>query len=243
MVFSPLNRLSATDTVMNAVRDAILTGRFLPGDRLPSERELADSLSVSRTSVRSAIGLLRAEGYLVSERGAYGGHRVASLKMPARQAMQDAKRRIEEYHHLMDFRDAIECASARAAAAHRTRSDILKIKTALRDLKRSADPFRFKKADSDFHLAVAEASRNPFFVRAIADTRARVFLLVGDFDDVVLETTYEAHAAVAKAIEARAPDEAEAAMRAHIAYSRDELIAGPSGALDAAVFAEAPVLT
>ena len=70
----PVRKIAVHELVVNRLRRAIHLGDYLPGDRLPSERDIADRLEVSRESVREAIRVLESEGYVVSRRGAIGKH-------------------------------------------------------------------------------------------------------------------------------------------------------------------------
>ena len=69
----PIDFAAAYEVVTERIRRAIHIGSYLPGDKLPPERMLAQQLGVSRTTVREAIRVLEGEGYVVSRRGASGG--------------------------------------------------------------------------------------------------------------------------------------------------------------------------
>jgi DNA-binding FadR family transcriptional regulator len=79
--FAPIARTSVTDTVFAELRDAILTGRFGPGDSLPPERELAASFAVNRHAVREALGRLATAGFVTVVHG--GGTRVLDVRNTA----------------------------------------------------------------------------------------------------------------------------------------------------------------
>lgn len=71
--FKPIKQIKASDEVFNQLREAIFSGRFSAGDKLPSERELIEKFAVSRTVVREAIKSLEARGLVVIKQGATGG--------------------------------------------------------------------------------------------------------------------------------------------------------------------------
>ena len=79
----PILKIAMHEIVANQLRRAIHRGDYMPGDRLPSERDLATRLEVSRETLREAIRMLEGEGYVVSRRGAKGGHIVTALSEPA----------------------------------------------------------------------------------------------------------------------------------------------------------------
>ena len=78
-VIDPVRPASACDLVVEQLRRAIHLGRFVAGDKLPPERELAKQLGVSRTTVRDAVKILEGEGLVQSKRGAAGGHSLVAI--------------------------------------------------------------------------------------------------------------------------------------------------------------------
>lgn len=77
--FQPIKQVKASDEVSNQLRHAIFEGRYLTGDKLPSERELIETFKVSRTVVREAIKALEARGLVLIKQGATGGAFVKEL--------------------------------------------------------------------------------------------------------------------------------------------------------------------
>ena len=221
----PILKVAVHEIVANQLRRAIHRGDYMPGDRLPSERELANRLAVSRETLREAIRMLEGEGYVVSRRGAKGGHMVTALSEPA--GRMYARLRADENNivNLMEFRRVNECLAARLAAELRSQKDLEQIETAVEDLKAAENNPRFRKADADFHLAVATACQNPFVERAIIDAREAIFFgLYGDLTyQMVLHTTLASHQEILEAIRDRDADRAEKAMAKHIAVALKEI--------------------
>src|SRR5712692_7888499 len=98
--------------IVDQLRRAIHIGTFIPGDKLPPERELSKQLGVSRTTVREAIRVLEGEGYVETRRGATGGLTVRERKLPDARLRQIVRERLGELEELLDFREANECAAA-----------------------------------------------------------------------------------------------------------------------------------
>ncbi len=221
----PILKVAVHEIVANQLRRAIHRGDYLPGDRLPSERELATRLEVSRESLREAIRMLEGEGYVVSRRGAKGGHTVTALSEPAGRMYARLRADLNNVVNLMAFRRANECMAARLAAELRSAGDLRKIETAIGDLQAAEDNPRFRRADADFHLAVARAGRNPFIERAIVDARDAIFFgLYGDLRyKMVLHTTLASHRDIFEAIRDKRPDRAEQAMAQHIDVALEEI--------------------
>lgn len=221
----PILKIAVHEIVANQLRRAIHRGDYMPGDRLPSERELATRLEVSRETLREAIRLLEGEGYVVSRRGAKGGHMVTALSEPASRMYARLRADQNNIANLMEFRRVNECLAARLAAELRGEEDLKKIETAVADLKAAENNPRFRKADADFHLAVATACQNPFVERAIIDAREAIFFgLYGDLTyKMVLHTTLERHEEILAAIADKDADRAEKAMAKHIAVALKEI--------------------
>jgi GntR family transcriptional regulator, transcriptional repressor for pyruvate dehydrogenase complex len=220
----PVRKVAIHELVVQRIRRAIHLGDYLPGDRLPSEREIAERLEVSRETVREAIKVLESEGYVVSRRGATGGLAVTALGGPVARTQARLQENQESIVHLMDFRRANECLAARLAAQLRTQDDLAQISQSIEDLKVAEDIPRFRKADARFHLAVAVASRNPYVERAIVDAREAIFLWHGNRSyDLVLHTTLSGHQKILDAIAARDPDAATAAMGEHLTVALEEI--------------------
>jgi DNA-binding FadR family transcriptional regulator len=220
----PIRKIPVHEQVVDQLRRAIHLGDFLPGDRLPSERDVAERLEVSRESVREALRVLERDGYVVARRGPAGGHVVTGLSEPAARTLARLSADRDGLLHLMEYRRANECLAARLAAERRTRADLAALRRSLEDQRDAGDTAQFRRADAGFHLAVAVAARNPYVERAILETREAIFVLHDGLDyDVVLDTTLEGHEAIARAIEARDGDGAEAAMAAHMQTALGEI--------------------
>jgi DNA-binding FadR family transcriptional regulator len=221
-VFSPIVA-AAYSSVMERIRRAIHLGIYVPGDRLPPERELAPTLGVSRTTLREALRLLEGAGLLESRRGAAGGTFVREAGEPALSG-GDLLAQVRAFEDLLDFRLATECAAARLAAQRRSESDLRLMSESLEGIRRNTSMDLFRRADSTFHLAIAEAARNPMLQAAIVDGRAAMFAPLDLLDFEVMRTNaLEGHRTIVNAITLAEPGAAERAMAAHIEDTRREL--------------------
>ena len=162
----PLRRLAvpkASDVLADHLRETILDGALEEGSPLPTERELGVKSGLSRASVREALRILESEGLIQTRPGRGGG---ASVRRPTADAIARSvglyvrghKVRLEA---LIETREAIEPAIARLAAQNRTDEDLARLTEAQERLKSStADRRAYLKANVDWHMAVAQASRN-----------------------------------------------------------------------------------
>ncbi|MGH2345049.1 MAG: FadR/GntR family transcriptional regulator, partial [Chloroflexota bacterium] len=213
-----INRTGATAYlgVVERIRRAIHLGIYVPGDRLPPERELAPTLGVSRTTLREALRLLEGEGLLESRRGTTGG---AFVREAARLVLTDSGllAQVRAFDDLLDFRLATECAAARLAARRRADRDLHLMGEALEGIRRNTAIDLFRRADTNFHLAIAAAARNSMLQSAIEDGRAAMFAPLALLDFEVMQTNaLEGHRMIVQAIAAADPEAAERAMTTHI---------------------------
>src|SRR5215218_372844 len=129
-VLAPVRLIPAHTVVADRLRRSIALGEVLPGERLPSERSLAEGLRVSRLTVRAALRVLQDEGAIVTRRGATGGAFVTARTAPID---EDRVREVFEY------RLAVETGAARLAAARRSESDLARLAEQDRAIRRAAD--------------------------------------------------------------------------------------------------------
>ncbi|MEV1064604.1 FCD domain-containing protein [Streptomyces sp. NPDC050263] len=171
----PVDIAPAHSVVVRYLRRAIHLYEFPAGSRLPSERDLATRLGVSRATLREALRNLEGAGYVEVRRGAAGGNfvldRTGSLD-EVRRWFTDQGIDLEA---IFDFRATVESLAARRAA---TRADPALI-TTLRDLNgrmsRTTDTGEFRQCDQRFHMHIAEAARAELVRNAVEEARAALF--------------------------------------------------------------------
>jgi GntR family transcriptional regulator, transcriptional repressor for pyruvate dehydrogenase complex len=211
------------ELVSEQIRRAIHIGTYLPGDKLPAERQLAEQMGVSRTTIREALRVLEGEGYVESRRGATGGIVVLDQSASEERIRPVVVARLAEFEELFDFRLAVEGAAARLAALRRTETDLNHLLKSLDAMEQGWQTARFRAADSAFHLGIADAARNRFMRQAIEDARARMWIPIDSHVDMVFRTANRHHSEILEAIRRRDPDAAEAAAVAHLKTARRDL--------------------
>lgn len=178
---APIVTRHVADDVVDRLVTAVGLGLFVNGQQLPTERELAGMLGVSRTSIREALKQLTHAGYLEVRRGRFGGYFVLASWGPASAA--HVRRHLVanwvEFEHIFDTRNLIEPLIARTAALRRTKQDIRAMDTALQAYLAASDHDASRRADASLHLAIAEATRNPMLVKLSLELRARITLNLG----------------------------------------------------------------
>jgi len=209
--------------VIDRLRHAIHIGTYLPGDKLPPQRMLAQQLGVSRTTVRDAVRVLEAEGYVVSRRGAAGGITVLDQGQDEKRLRPMLQSRMAELDEAFEIRIAVEGAAARLAAQRRTDDDLAQLRQAYVGLEQGRETARFRAADNVFHLAVADAARNRYMRQAVEAARATTWVPVDQLISLVFTSAHEHHAQILRAIEQADPEAAEQAAVAHIQRAQRDL--------------------
>lgn len=212
------------DRVAAHLRGLIHRGEVGPGDRLPSERELAAQLGVARLSLREALKVLQEAGYVEARRGAHGGTFVTQLERPLANWRARMLEKSGEFDDLMDFRVGLESQAARLAAARRSDADLEILAKSIDDLAhvRSRDDSR--QVDARFHEGLAQAADSPRLAQGIRTARGELFTPYDllDFIDPVGETRRD-HQAVFVAVRDQDEDAAATAIRIHIEHTRRQL--------------------
>ena len=224
----------AHELVVDQIGRAIQLGRFLPGDKLPAERDLAGLLGVSRATVREAIRVLEADGVVSVRRGAHGGLVVNRLQaMDQRTLKSRLNKQIRELNDIFDYRLAVECMSARLAAERRSSEDLEQMRQALDRMgelasdvdgeHRAHTTALFNAADTDFHLAIANATGNDFLIEGAEQVRRAMFLPVGAIFNELREDANDIHAALFEAIDRQDGPAAAHHMEQHVNATREAM--------------------
>ncbi|MDO1583057.1 FadR/GntR family transcriptional regulator [Rhizobium oryzicola] len=154
---------SLASKISAALRQDLLGGVFRPGDRLPSESELTREYSVSRTVVREAIAILRADGLVEARKGA-GVFALQAKTEPQRPFDDLATQRISSVIELLELRTVFEVESAGLAASRRSAAQIEAILEAHGKVAQClAEGAPTRDADFNLHFAIAEATQNRRF--------------------------------------------------------------------------------
>jgi len=224
----PLELRTAPEQIADRLATAIALGEFVPGQRLPAERELAAQLGVSRATVREALGRLSTGGYLEIRRGRLGGAFVRDDWRPDSAAV--VRRTLvanwDRFESLLDFRTLVEPLIARTAAERADAQDVQAIGAAL-DGYRAAGPDReaSRAADEALHLAVARATHNDHLVAISRRVRAEVSLgfSAEPYSPSIRERALGEHARLAQAVVRHDPDAAASIAGHHFRITEDVL--------------------
>jgi DNA-binding FadR family transcriptional regulator len=226
--FAPIQQLRAHEYVAEQIRRHIALRLIGPGESLPSERELAGRFGSGRPTIQHALRLLEAEHLVETRRGRSGGTFVTKPAADAG-ALDELIARVmgqhDELEELLVYRRAIEPRVAAEAARTRRRADVVAMSNAIDSMSQAASEPDYMRHDTEFHLAVARATRNRFLVSAIEDVRLRL----NDAISLLPESrTWHRrlsgeHEAVVAAVSSRDADAAEQAMDLHVAASEQSI--------------------
>ncbi len=163
MNFKKINQQKISETIASEIERQIVEGTINPGERLPSERDLAQEFQVSRPSVREAIQLLKSRKLLSSRPGG-GTYARESLGDSITEPLDDVLvNNPEVAQDMLEFRHALEGISAYYAAQRATEADkkIIQLRfEQVCDKQKASIEQEEAMADVDFHLSIAEASHN-----------------------------------------------------------------------------------
>lgn len=227
METKPLNRRPRlAHAVVTDLRRQIETGLLQPGIQLPTEPQLEAHFNVSRTVVREAIAELRAAGFVVPIQGK---GMFVSEAMPSTVTALSAGeiKSIPQTLEMLEFRTALEGEAAAIAAYRRSASQEDSIRAANEEMRRLAEAGEATvDVDFDFHMAIARATNNSFFVEALARFGARS-IPRSQFPTLVDATTkkyllgvIDEHSRIVDAIADQQPEAARLAMREHLLGSQ-----------------------
>jgi GntR family transcriptional repressor for pyruvate dehydrogenase complex len=215
-----------SDRVAAQLQGLVMNNTFRPGEKLPSERELCETLGVSRTVVREAVRSLVVKGLLEVRRG--GGTVIRTpdpalvaemMTMMLRTGGSDVA-----FTHVQEVRRLLEVELAGLAAERRDEADLRAMAHQLALMAQHAsDPMLWATADVSFHAAIAEAAHNPLYP-VLLSSIADMLIEVRRTGIRLPETPAKAlrhHNAIFERIEARDRAGARRAMQDHLHESEE----------------------
>ena len=240
--FPPFSRETLYAGVARHVRELIETERLRPGERLPTERELARLLGVSRVPIREAMRTLSAQGLVEIRRGQGTFVAPRALEATIDQLAGSLLRQLDAYTELFAVRRLLEPAAAQWAAARAEPEDVDRLERLVTEMDAAGvqEPPDFEVVgdrDAQFHLVIAGCAENRVLLRimqAIQDLHREQLETSQRYDGRVSEAVRD-HRRIVEAIRAGDPVSAHAAMLRHLesseraTQSRIEQLGGVDG--------------
>lgn len=232
MPFKKISAAKIASSIVHQIEELILQGVLRPGDRLPSERELAELMEVSRPTLREALAELEESGLIVARPG--GGTFIAEVLGSAFAAplIELFARHDSALFDYIAFRKQVEGMAAAQAADRATETD-LKIISKVFERFETANAKRYPeeaaRLDAEFHLAIVEAAHNivlthmmrslyELLVSGVFYNRRIVYGMRAGRDELL-----EQHRVIRDAVLARDAEGAKAAVAAHLDFVAEAL--------------------
>jgi GntR family transcriptional regulator, transcriptional repressor for pyruvate dehydrogenase complex len=228
-LYTPIQSTKVFEQIANQIEKRILNGELRSGDRLPTERELAEQFRASRTAVREAMKILAQQGLVEMRPG-----RGTIVIDGAPEAMQNSiglviKLKLGEVggsDDLVEVREILETEIAALAAARATKEEISAMREAVRVMDENlGDADAYIAADNQFHQALAKATQNALIlifvdsiVSPLSEQRKQIFAVEGG-----PERGQFHHRRILESIIRRDPENARSAMRAHLQQVREDV--------------------
>jgi len=225
-MYLPIQTERLYERIVSQIQERIESGDLKVGDRLPSERELAEQFAVSRTAVREAVKALRQKG-LVEIRPGRGTFITngASDNIRSSLGMLMKIGVTKGSGNLVEVREILEPEIAALAATRITDEYISAMQDAVKIMDTALeDVDTFVEADLDFHLALAEATQNPIIpilmdsiIDLLREQRKRIGLTKGG-----LKRGQSHHKKILDAVSKHDPQAARLAMQDHLKQVRND---------------------
>lgn len=227
MPFQKITPEKLSSSVVRQIEQLVLRGILRPGERLPSEREMAERLDVSRPSLREAIAELSEQGLLVTRAGSgvFVAEVLGSAFSPALTRLFASHE--EAVFDYLAFRRDMEGLAAERAAREGSDTDLQVIDTIYRKMEaahQKRDPSDEARLDAEFHMAIIEAGHNVIMLhmmRSMFDLlRQGVFYnrQMMFRSRTTREQLLDQHRQINEGVQSRDPKAARAAVESHLTY-------------------------
>lgn len=179
LLVQPLRSASRVDEITDRLVTAIAIGEYLPGARLPAERELAAALGVGRMTVRAALARLLERGLIETQRGKSGGSFVRE-QWPDASSGAVLRTLTSRWESLADTSEAVRRLHgtiARAAAENRGDDDVTRLLSLVEAFAAAESGQESQRADTLLHLAISAAARNETLSSVLLELESRISIV------------------------------------------------------------------
>jgi DNA-binding FadR family transcriptional regulator len=222
-VFDKVQPPTTFEETVERLGTAIRLGLLSPGTRLPPERELAEQLGISRSTLRQALTTLVQSGHLISLRGRSGGTFVSEQP-----PISSGRKKLRaDWHDILDQRVAIECGAALLAAERGNERAFGRLDDLIVQMDEPPDFDAYRRADVRFHIALAEASGAARLVALMTEVQGQMSELISliAHPQTVLEHANTEHRRIVKCLRGGDGVGAIRILRDHLAGT-EHIIAG-----------------
>ena len=206
--------LPLRDVVFNTLRDAILTGKLVPGERL-MENQLADKLGVSRTPVREALRMLELENL---------------VELVPRKGAQVLDMSEKDIVNILEVRSALEGLATSVACKKMSKEDLQQLKNLEVDFEKAVaenDVEHFVDIDEDFHDLIFAATENDKLINIFRNLRIQLYryrMAQAKNNETSMSTIVAHHRSIIRAIENHDSEEGASIAQGHIKYQTESIL-------------------
>ena len=206
--------LPLRDVVFNTLRDAILTGKLVPGERL-MENQLAEKLGVSRTHVREALRMLELENL---------------VELVPRKGAQVLDMSEKDIVNILEVRSALEGLATSVACKKMAKEDLQQLKNMEVDFEKAVadnDVEHFVDIDEDFHDLIFAATENDKLINIFRNLRIQLYryrMAQAKNNETSMSTIVAHHRSIIRAIENHDAEEGASIAQGHIKYQTESIL-------------------
>jgi GntR family transcriptional repressor for pyruvate dehydrogenase complex len=224
-VFKPVQPPTTFEETVERLGTAIRLGLLAPATRLPPERDLADRLGISRSTLRQALTTLMQSGHLVSVRGRAGGTFVAERPPLGQDVAADVLG--EGARAVLDYRVAVETGAVVLAAERAQPHDLDRLEPLTDRMDAAAEFEDYRRADVRFHIGIAEATGSARLVAAMTEVQGQMSDLIARIahPKQVLTASNDQHRRLIELLRERDAEGAVRVARRHI-EGTEHILAG-----------------
>ncbi|MCC8026300.1 MAG: FadR family transcriptional regulator [Clostridium sp.] len=225
MEIKPIQKVHVGEQVFQQMKRMLILGEWMPGDKLPSENELASLFNVSRITVRQALQKLIALNLIETRLGEGSFVRTLEVEQSLDRLMPTMYLGEKTNIQVFEFRELMDVESVRLATKRRTDEDLERMNDIISHMKKAArdnDSHEFAKLDLEFHFEIGRITGNPLIIKTNAILKD---ILEVSMDDVIDRMGYksaiEYHSRILEAIKLQDSELAMKLMREHIEKNID----------------------
>ncbi|MGX4599149.1 FadR/GntR family transcriptional regulator [Faecalimicrobium sp. JNUCC 81] len=234
-MFYNISNKKVYELVIEQIQDKILRGELKKGDKLPSERELSESMSVSRTSIREAIRVLETMGVIESKQGE-GNFICNSIEKSLIEPLSMGFKLNEgTWQDILELREVLELQTVVIAAEKATKDDCNELREIIEQMQKENDKLNFNskkivQLDQKFHNKIASISKN-YLIESVFMTSSRLFeTFIEDARERIIynyrdeKTLFESHKMIYEGIKQKNPNLAYTEMKRHMSIIRESYL-------------------
>lgn len=218
-----------SDEIYDQLKALILNGQLKPDDKLPSERELAIKMQVSRPPLREAVMKLEAQGFLEQIQG--DGTYVKSMtSQKMDRVFEELAKRENTIFDIMEIRTILEIWAAETAAERANKENIKQIEIYLKEMEEAKNDGKIGfVSDASFHAAISQATNNVVLIHMINNLYQWIEKISYDVrlrkyqNPKAHKELFEQHRKIFEAIKEKNKAQAAKTMRDHMEYVMEDL--------------------